>query len=144
MLSDGNYALLRTKRSADADMAARMMRIVVGVPVAGSVSVSSGFVIDPDADPDCVMVGFAAPEPAITALGLDGALSDAPLRVTGTENSRIESIPALIVISVVERADVIVRTYDAPAVRAIEVLTVAIFAVVDPVMDEIRTLSLVA
>ena len=132
------------KRSANADNAASMMRIVVGVPVAGRASVSDGFTTDPDDDPDCVMVGFVDPDATITALGLAGALSDAPLRVTGTENSLIESIPALIVISVVERADVIVRTYDAPAVRAVDVFTVAILGVVDPVIDAIRTLSLVA
>jgi hypothetical protein len=111
------------------------------VPDADSVIV--GFIIVPDAD--SVIVGFIiVPDAAITAFGLDGALSDAPLRVTGTENSRIESIPALIVISVVERADVIVRTYDAPAVSAVAVVIDAMRGLVDPVIDAMRTLSLVA
>ena len=83
--------------------------------------------------------------PARTALGLEGAFSDVPGSDTGTVNSRIESIPAFIVISVRENADVIVRTYDAPAVNAEAVLiTASDPLVVDSVIDEIFTLSFVS
>lgn len=83
--------------------------------------------------------------PTRIALGLEGALSDAPGSDTGTVNSRIESIPALIVISVRENADVIVRTYDAPAVNAEAVLIIASAPlVVDSVIERIFTLSLVS
>jgi hypothetical protein len=122
-----------------------MMSNVVGVHVAGSVSAFSGLAVAPDVVTDGVTAGFVVvPVAAITAVGLDGALSDAPLSGTGAENSRIESIPALIVISVVERADVIVRIYDAPAVRAVAVVTVATRGLVAPVIVAIRILSLVA
>ena len=83
------------------------------------------------------------PVATITALGLDGALRTAHLTVTGTANSRIESIPALIVISVVERADVIVRTYEAPAMSGALVSSTAIMGLSAPVMESTFTLSLV-
>ena len=102
-----------------ADIAARIIRIVVGVPVAGSASVFWRLVV-PVADPDAVLVDLTVvvvvvlvlvlPVETITAFGLDGALSEVPETFIGTANSRIESIPALIVISVDDRAEVIVRT----------------------------------
>lgn len=111
-LNRGDYALFRTRSSVSADIAARIIRIVVGVPVAGSASVFWSIVV-PVADPDHIIPDFGIvvfPVATITAFGLDGALSDAPARLTGTANSRMESMPALIVISVVDRAEVIVRT----------------------------------
>ena len=84
------------------------------------------------------------PVATITALGFAGAERVAPVRLIGAVNSRIESTHALIVISVSERADVIVRTYDAPAVRVPAVMIVAIEGVVDPVIDETLILSLLA
>jgi hypothetical protein len=132
-------------RSERADMAASIIRIVVGVHVAGRASVSCGSNIVHVVDPDLFTeVELFAQVAAITAVGFDGALNDAPESVTGTENSRIESIPALIVISVVERADVMVSTYDAPAVRELAILTIAIIGLVEPVIDTTLTLSLVA
>lgn len=124
------------------------MSITVGAPVSGSVSVSCGTgTVTPVTTTGGVTgaTTVALPVLTMTAVGFGGADNDEPDNVAEVVNSRIESTPALIVISVIERADVIVTTYDAPAERLPAVVIVAIEVdVVDPVIEAILTLSLVA
>lgn len=124
------------------------IRNVVDVPASGRVSVTCGVTTGGVTTGFGVTLGFGSlPVDAITALGLVGALSDAPARVTGTVNSRIESTPALIVISVIESADVIVRTYEAQAVSGVAVWMTAAESdapVLGTEIDAILILSLVA
>ena len=122
-----------------------MITIIIGIPVAGRASFCTVACGTGVAAPERIRVLDPDVLPTRIALGLEGALSDAPGSDTGTVNSRIESIPALIVISVRENADVIVRTYDAPAVNAEAVLIIASAPlVVDSVIERIFTLSLVS
>ena len=87
------------------------MRNVVDAHASGRASVTCGVGTGGVTTGVVGTVGFTSlPVDAITAPEFVGALSDAPGRVVGTVNSRIESTPALIVISVIESADVIVRT----------------------------------
>lgn len=137
------------RRPNDASPASKI-RIMVGAPVAGSVSVSAGTATAPvAATTGGVTTGCGTtavvPVATITALGFGGADRDDPDRVAEVVNSRIESTPALIVISVVERADVIVTTYDAPALRVPAVVITAIAGEdIEPVIDATLMLSLVA
>jgi hypothetical protein len=121
---------------------------IVGAPVSGRVSVSCGTGVTTAVATTGGFTGattVALPVATITALGFGGADNDEPDKVAEVVNSRIESTPALIVISVIESADVIVTTYEAPAVRLPIVVIVAIEEDnVDPVIEAILTLSLVA
>jgi hypothetical protein len=140
-----NYALFRSIRSQYEASPARKIRITVGAPVSGRAGVSCG-----RTTPVAIVgrVGFGVivtPVDTITALGFGGALSTTGDGNIGAINSRIESTPALIVISVVESADVIVITYDEPEVSVPAVLMTAVdIPTVEPVIDDILTLSFVA
>lgn len=120
----------------------------MGAPVWGRASVSWGIGVTTPVATTGGATGTTTvvlPVVTITALGFGGAESDEPDRVAEVVNSRIESTPALIVISVKERAEVIVTIYDAPALRLLAVIIVALLVVrVEPVIVAILILSFVA
>lgn len=124
------------------------MRNEVDVHASGRASVTCGVGTGVVGTGVVGTIGFGSlPVDAIAAPELVGALSDVPGRFTGTVNSRIESTHALIVISVIESADVIVRTYEAQAVSGVAVWITAAESdapVLGPEIEVILMLSLVA
>lgn len=111
-------------KSTIADIAASITTIVVGSPASGNSLAAASApeeLVEP-VEPERVVtgVGFTVVvvEPvARVAVGFGAALRIGDLRLVGAENSRIESIPALIVVSESESAAVIVRIYEAPAIN---------------------------
>lgn len=99
--------------------------MVVGSPASGNSLAAASApeeLVEP-VEPERVVVvgvGFTVVvvEPvARVAVGFGAALRTGGLRLVGAANSRIESIPALIVVSESESAAVIVRIYEAPAIN---------------------------
>jgi len=102
-----------------------MTTIVVGSPASGNSLAAASApeeLVEP-VEPERVVagVGFTVVvvvEPvARVAVGFGAALRTGDLRLVGAANSRIESIPALIVVSERESAAVMVRIYEAPAIN---------------------------
>jgi hypothetical protein len=117
---------------------------IVGAPVAGNALASVGETVAPVFAGTTTFGVAVTPVAATTAVGFGGALRTGGAMLIGAVNSLIESTPALIVWSDIERAEVIVSTYAPPGTRAVEVLITAIFGlIVEPVIDDTLMLSLV-
>ena len=121
-----------------------MITIVVGIPASGNSLVAASV-------PDAVVGrvepvwtgGLTTVEPvARVAVGFGAALrTTGGLSVLGAANSRIESIPALIVVSESESAAVIVRIYDAPAINDESVVIVIIDLSSEPDLSRVPVIE---